>query len=320
VFGWQKQGRSRMARYRTALPQLSDGIFLSYVGMETDLIFNRGIDLPGFASFPLLESDEGRDILRSYLADQVNLAKQTGVGVLLESPTWIANRDRSAGIGYKPEHLLKLNDAAIKLMAKVRDLHGDLPTILSAVVGPRGDAYAPANQMTAIEAENYHAEQIEVLSRTDADLISAHTICYTEEAIGIVRASQRYDMPVAISFTVETNGCLPTGMALKDAIEIVDEATNAGASYFLINCAHPDHFSHILTNEPWLNRLKGVIVNASRCSHEELDEAEQLDDGNPKELGEQLGSLHKSFPHFSIFGGCCGTDMRHMKHIASAVV
>ncbi len=147
-----------MAKYRTALPQLSDGIFLSYVGMETDLIFSRGIDLPGFASFPLLESDEGCEILTNYLADQVNMAKQTGVGVLLESPTWVANRDRGAAIGYKPEHILRLNDAAIKLMAKVRDQHGDLPTILSAQLGTRGDAYAPANQMTAIEAENYHAE------------------------------------------------------------------------------------------------------------------------------------------------------------------
>lgn len=308
-----------MAKYRTALPQLSDGIFLSYVGMETDLIFNHGIDLPNFASFPLLESDDGREILRRYLADQINLAKQTGIGVLLESATWMANRDRGAAVGYTPKRISMLNDEAIKLMAEVRDQHGDLPTILSAQVGPRGDSYAPANQMNATEAENYHAEQIEVFSGTDADLISAFTLCYAEEAVGIVRASQRYDMPVAVSFTVETNGCLPTGMTLRDAVETVDEATSEGASYFLINCAHPDHFKHILSNEPWMNRLKGVIVNASRCSHAELDEAEHIDDGNPKELGEQLGSLRKDFPHFSIFGGCCGTDMRHMEHIASTV-
>jgi len=308
-----------MAKYRTALPQLSDGIFLSYVGLGTDLIFNRGIDLPGFACFPLLESDEGREILRNDYADQINLAKQTGVGVLLDSPTWAANHDRGAAIGYTPKRILKLNDEAIKLISKVRDQHGDLPTVLNAEVGPRGDAYAPAEQMNAIEAEDYHAKQIQVLSGTDADLITAYTLCYSEEAIGIVRASQRYDMPIVVSFTVETNGCLPTGMTLRDAIEIVDEATNAGASYFMINCAHPDHFSHILSDEPWMNRLRGAIVNASRCSHEELDEAEQLDDGDPVELGEQLGSLHKSFPNFSIFGGCCGTDMRHMRHIASAV-
>jgi homocysteine S-methyltransferase len=289
---------------------------LSYVGMETDLIFNRGIDLPGFASFPLLESDEGCEILMNYLADQVILAKQAGVGVLLESPTWVANRDRGAAIGYTPERILKLNDAAIKLMAKVRDLHGDLPTILSAQVGTRGDAYAPVNQMTAIEAENYHAEQIEVLSKTDADLISAFTICYTEEAIGIVRASQRYDMPVVVSFTVETNGCLPTGVALKDAIIAVDEATDAAAIYFMVNCAHPDHFSDVLVDEPWFQRVKGFVVNASRCSHAELDEAEALDDGDPVELGVQLADLRRKFSHISILGGCCGTDVRYMKSLA----
>ncbi len=252
----------------------------------------------------------------NYLADQVILAKQAGVGVLLESPTWVANRDRGAAIGYTPERILKLNDAAIKLMAKVRDLHGDLPTILSAQVGTRGDAYAPVNQMTAIEAENYHAEQIEVLSKTDADLISAFTICYTEEAIGIVRASQRYDMPVVVSFTVETNGCLPTGVALKDAIIAVDEATDAAAIYFMVNCAHPDHFSDVLVDEPWFQRVKGFVVNASRCSHAELDEAEALDDGDPVELGVQLADLRRKFSHISILGGCCGTDVRHMKSLA----
>ena len=142
-----------MAKYRTALPQLSDGIFLSYVGIGTDLIFNRGIDLPGFACFPLLESDEGREILRNNCADQINLAKQTGVGVLLESPTWAANRDRGAAIGYTPERILKLNEEAIKLISKARDQHGDLPTVLNAQVGPRGDAYAPPGICTTASPE-----------------------------------------------------------------------------------------------------------------------------------------------------------------------
>lgn len=305
-----------MAKYRSALPQLGEGIFVCYTGMETDLIFNRGIDLPGFASYPLLETEEGRETLRGYYAQLIDMAQQMGVGALLESVTWVANRDRGSAIGYSPETLRELNIAAIDLTARVREEKGDLPTVLSAQMGPRGDGYAPTERMTAGEAETYHAEQMETLSETEADLVSAFTLCYPEEATGIVRAGQQFDMPVAIAFTVETDGRLPTGMPLKQAIETVDNATDGGAAYFLVNCAHPDHFSGVLADEQWMQRLRGVVANASRCSHAELDEAEELDDGDPDELGVLVGGLRKKFPHFTVVGGCCGTDIRHLRRIA----
>lgn len=305
-----------MATYRTALPQLDQGVFVCYTGMETDLIFNRGVDLPGFASYPLLETKEGRETLCGYYAQLIDMAKEMGVGVLLESPTWVANRDRGSGIGYRPEKLRELNQAAIDLIARVREEKGDLPTLLSAQMGPRGDGYAPTEQMDPDEAESYHTEQMEVLSQTAADLVSAFTLCYPEEAIGIIRAGQRFDMPVAIAFTVETDGCLPTGMPLKKAVETVDDATDRGAAYFLINCAHPDHFRNVLTDEPWMQRLRGIVVNASRCSHAELDDAEELDSGDPDELGVLVGVLRKNYPHFSVIGGCCGTDMHHLRKMA----
>lgn len=203
-------------------------------------------------------------------------------------------------------------------MVQVRDSYGDLPTIISANVGPRADAYAPAEQMSPDEAEDYHTEQIRTLADTEVDLISGYTVAYPEEAIGMVRAARRNKLPVVIAFTVEIDGCLPTGLPLGEAIEIVDEATDKYASYFMINCAHPDHFKKALTDEPWMIRLKGVVANASRCSHAELDEAEVLDDGNPEELGNQLAEIHRIHPNISILGGCCGTDMRHMSSIAQA--
>ncbi|MGD2272847.1 MAG: homocysteine S-methyltransferase family protein, partial [Desulfobacterales bacterium] len=178
---------------------------------------------------------------------------------------------------------------------------------------------APTKRMTADEAETYHAEQMETLSQTDADLVSAFTLCYPEEAIGIVRAGKRFEMPVAIAFTVETDGRLPTGMSLKEAIETVDDAAGGAAAYFLINCAHPDHFSGVLADEPWIQRLRGVVANASRCSHAELDGSEELDEGDPGELGDLVGALCKKFPHFTVVGGCCGTDMRHLQRIVEQV-
>lgn len=307
-----------MAKDQRAFLSADTDLFLAYVGMETDLIFNRGVDLPGFASYPLLQSTDGRDLLKSYMTDMVTLAKDTGTGVILESPTWVANRDRAAGIGYTPDALIALNQQAIALMDDVRAANGDVPTIINANLGPRDDAYEPSDQMTAEEAEHYHSEQISTLAETDVDVISGYTLAYPEEAIGIVRAARRFDLPVVIAFTVETDGKLPTGVSLARAISDVDAATDDYATYFMINCAHPEHFVSVLEDAPWMQRIKGLVANASRCSHAELDEAEELDDGDPTELGKQLSDIRRRFPHIQVLGGCCGTDMRHMAQIATA--
>ncbi len=308
-----------MATYRSNLPQIKSGIFLVYTGMETDLIFKQGVDLPGFASYPLLESDEGRAWLKSYFSNMIEIGTALDCGVILESPTWVANRDRAGEIGYSPKQLRDLNIRAIELMSEVRKNTADLPTLLSGNVGPSDDAYAPSDQMSSKQAEDYHAEQIATLAETEVDLISGHTIAYPAEAIGIVRAANQFDLPVIIAFTVETDGHLPTGTPLSEAIAEVDAATDGYASYFMIICAHPEHFQDVLTGEPWMQRLKGLVVNASRCSHAELDNAEELDSGDPVELGHQLAEIRRMQPQINIVGGCCGTDMRHISQIAKAV-
>lgn len=298
------------------LPHQSDMIFLAYTGMETDLIFNKGVDLPGFASYPLLESEDGRQILIDYCREQMQVARDNGAGVILESPTWVANRDRGAPLGYGVDRLQELNREAIALITQIRDAEGDLPTIISLNIGPRDDAYAPSEQMTVEEAEDYHAEQIGAVAGSGIDVVSAYTLAYPAEAIGIATAARKHGYPVVISFTVETDGRLPTGARLGEAITEVDAATDGYVSYYMINCAHPDHFSGSLDDGPWMQRLRGVVVNASRCSHAELDEAEKLDDGNPDELGMQVAEIRQRFPQINVVGGCCGTDMRHLARIA----
>jgi homocysteine S-methyltransferase len=305
-----------MAIHRNDLPQLNGDLYVAYTGMETDLMFTQSVDLPGFASYPLLESEEGRTQLKGYFRDLIAVGEEHGIGVILESPTWVANRDRGAAIGYAPAQLIDLNKQAIAHMCDARDELGDLPTVISANIGPRADAYAPDEQMSAEEAEVYHTEQISALAETDVDVISGYTLAYPAEAIGIVRAAKRFGLPVVIAFTVETDGRLPTGASLKKAITEVDSATDGYAAYFMINCAHPDHFGNVLTDGPWMLRVRGIVANASRCSHAELDEAEELDDGNPVELGQQLAEIRRRFPRISVLGGCCGTDMRHMSSIA----
>ena len=298
-------------------------MFLTYTGMETDLLFTKGVALPGFASYPLLDHAEGRALLRQYYNDMIQLGATHGVGVILESATWVASRDRGAALGHSPEDLQSKNRAALVLMDQIRTEHSGGPIVLSANIGPRADAYAPASQMTVNEAAQYHAEQIKTLSGTPADMISAYTIAYPEEAIGMVMAARKYAVPIVVAFTVEVDGRLPTGVPLGEAIMQVDNATDHYASYFMINCAHPDHFDFVLSPDPqtapWKTRLKGLVANASRCRHAELDEATTLDDGNPKELAAQLSALHRAHPTLTVLGGCCGTDMRHMTAIAERV-
>ena len=305
-----------MSKYRNSLPQLEEKIYLAYAGMETDLIFNHGIDLPGFAGYKLLESEDGQQRFYSYCQKLVSLSKKFNYGVILESPTWVGNRDRGAEIGNLPQKLASLNRLGVEMISQARDEFGDLPTVLSCSVGPRDDGYNPTNFMTALEAEQYHSEQINWVVDTNVDMINAVTLSYPEEAIGIINASRKVNLPCAIGFTVETNGHLSNGESVEAAIEKTDKATAQGASYYIINCAHPDHFSDVLNQNPWMNRLRGVIVNASRCSHAELDESEILDDGDLNELGQQVANINSNHPQVTVLGGCCGTDLRHMEEIA----
>ena len=312
-----------MARYRGRLPQLGGGVFLTDSGLETDLIFNRGFELPHFAAFVLLADEAGRDVLRAYFLDHAGIAREAGAGFLLESVTWRANPDWGERLGYTPEALVAANEQAVVTLADLRDEVGEEagPVVVSGCVGPRGDGYSPGELMTAEEAQHYHASQVATFAATEADLVHAMTITYPAEAVGIVRAAGAARIPAAISFTVETDGRLPDGTPLADAIAAVDDATGSAAAYFGVNCAHPTHFAGVL--EPgaaWTARVRSIRANASTRSHAELDEAEELDAGDPEELGNEYQQLRSRHPTLCVLGGCCGTDARHVRSVASACV
>ncbi len=257
-------------RYRDALPQLGDKLFLTDGGLETTLIFIDKIDLPHFASVALMKSGEGRDRLRAYYRRYASIARESDAGFIFESPTWRASRDWAEKLGVTPKELRRLNRKSIAMLATLRDeldAKGAPPMVISGCLGPRGDGYNPGIKMSAAEAEDYHSEQVEAFRDTEADMVTAITMNYAEEAIGIARATDAAGMPVAISFTLETDGKLPTGQTLKDAILAVDRATGAAPAYYMINCAHPTHFSNALeAGEPWVKRIRGLRANASKMS------------------------------------------------------
>ena len=310
-----------MAKYRDNLPQLGDKPFLTDAGMETYLVFHKEIDLPEFAAFPLLATHWGQEAIIEYTRKFVETAVQKKVGFILEAPTWRANPDWVEKLNYSHGEGDALNRKGVALMAKLRDQFDTLtsPMVISGCIGPRGDGYRVDQAMTVEQAKAYHSVQIKTFADTEADMVTTFTLNYVEEAVGVVKAAQEVGIPVVIGFTLETDGKLPSGQELSAAIEQVDAETDTYAAYFMINCAHPTHFESVLAGDhDWKRRIKAVRGNASICSHAELDEAEELDEGNPEQLAKDYQRLQKVLPDLSIYGGCCGTDHRHVSKIAEA--
>jgi homocysteine S-methyltransferase len=311
-----------MSRYRQRLPQLQGELFLSDGGIETTLIFYEGVQLPCFASFVLLGDASGTGVLRRYFARYGDLARAENMGLVLETPTWRANPDWAAKVGYPPRALAGVNRRAVELLLEIRGAYetARTPIVISGNLGPRGDGYVADARMSVAEAEAYHRPQIESFAATEADMVAAFTMNYVEEAVGIVRASAIAMMPVAISFTVETDGRLPSGMPLGNAIAATDEATGGYPAYYMINCAHPSHLADVFERPAgWQDRIRGLRANASRRSHKELDESTDLDAGDPEELGREYRELRSVLANLSVVGGCCGTDHRHVAAIARAM-
>ena len=298
-------------------------LFLTDAGLETDILFNRGIDLPHFASITLLQTGDGKRALEDYYRGFLDLAQRMGTGLVLESATWRSSPDWAEPLGMTLKELDSLNADAISMLMALRDEYQSdaNPIIVSGCIGPRGDGYDPGRIMSVDEAQAYHAHQAQIFQSAGVDMIAAITMTNIPEATGLARAAKARDLPVAISFTVETDGNLPTGDSLADAVAAVDEATGGYPAYYMINCAHPTHFAGALEQgAPWTGRIRGVRANASTCSHAELDAMTELDIGDPADLAARHKTLIERFPHITVLGGCCGTDLRHVTAIAEACV
>lgn len=306
--------------HRTPFPS-TETVVVTDAGLETWLSFDRGFELPAFAAYPLAGTDDGRAALTEYYGHYVKIAEALDAALVLDAPTWRANPDWAATLGHDQARLGQLLAASVDVVDRVRaGWRGKQPFLVGGAVGPRGDGYQLDALMSADEAEAYHSFQIGALSGTAIDVVTAMTLGYAEEAIGITRAARRAGLPVVIAFTVETDGTLPSGMALGDAIVATDRATGGYPTHYMVNCAHPTHFAHVLRDgAPWTARIGGIRANASSLSHAELDEALELDRGDTEDLAARYVELRDLLPSLHVVGGCCGTDHHHVEAIATAV-
>lgn len=313
-----------MCTHSAHLPQHHDEtLYLTDGGIEATLIFHEGFDLPYFAAFPLLRDERGRAALRRYYTPYLEIARARQTGFVLESATWRASTDWGAMLGYTQQDLDAVNASAIGLLHELRADYAPTvsPIVVSGCIGPRGHGYDAGQLMTATEAQTFHARQVDVFAKAGVDIVTAITMTNVPEALGVVQAARAAGLPVAIAFTVETDGRLPTGQSLRDAVRTVDAETDAAPAYYMINCAHPMHFAHVLERHGgWTSRIRGLRANASMRSHAELDTAPDLDAGDPDDLAARYAAILEQFPHINVLGGCCGTDARHLTRICEAAL
>lgn len=290
----------------TTVPWLTDG------GLETDLIFSQGIDLPDFAAFPLLGTPQGKAALARYFTVFLSLARGHGAGFVLDTPTWRAGQVWGERLGLDHDAVTRVNADAVRFARGLRDQWADLPVVINGVVGPSGDGYRAAAELSAWHARMAHTVQVEALARAGADMVTATTMTHAAEAIGIAGAAAAAGLPCVVSFTVETDGRLPSGQPLEDAIYDLEELETPPL-WYMVNCAHPDHFGTLFDPaQDWVQRIGGIRANASRLSHAELDQSTELDDGDPQEFGALYADLAARLPRLRVIGGCCGTDHRHV--------
>ena len=308
-----------MALTTNPLHSLRSTRFIADGGLETSLIFLQGLELPHFAAFPLIDDEAGRSALAEYYAPYLLLAGERQLGLVLDTPTWRANPDWASLVGYDRDALDRVNRDAVAFVRRLAEGTDIGCVLINGAVGPRGDGYVVGATMNVTEAANYHALQVRALAEAGVDLVTATTMNYVEEALGVARACEAAGVPFAIGFTVETDGRLPSGQTLRSAIEAVD--AQASPEYFMVNCAHPTHFSHVLDEGgEWLARIVVVRANASTMSHAELDEAEHLDRGDIPGLFDEYVSLGRVLPELRVVGGCCGTDHEHVAAISRALL
>ncbi len=303
------------ANFRTFIA--SDQPWVADGGLETDLIFSYGLDLPHFASFHVFDTTEGRATLARYYDRYIDIARRAGTGFVLDTATWRSGAYWPDIVGRSLADIEAATREAVRFAHATRARHSGVPMVINGAVGPAGDGYAPDRLYTPDAAEAVHAHQIGWMADEGIEMVSAVTMTHPGEAIGIVRSAQGNGLPVVVSFTTETDGRLPNGQSVADAIAETDAATGGAPVFYMINCAHPDHFAGVLAGG-WVSRIGGIRANASRMSHAELNEAEELDAGNPEEFGHLYGALFRKLPQLRVMGGCCGTDHRHIEQVCLA--
>ena len=299
--------------------QTSDVLYLTEGGTETEIMYKFGHELPHFAVFPLLENPMAVRDLQNIFEKYLDVVAQSGFTALMSGLDYRASPDWAQLLGYSKNGLAEMQHRSIEFLRNVaKPYEAQINNIFFAgIVGPRGDAYLLNKTITAEESEDYHSVQLQNLKAAQVDFVWVATFNNVPEAIGLSRAAAHIGLPICISFTLDSSYRLRSGPTLKEAIQTVDNETkHHRPDCFGINCSHPLEFEPALENGSWIKRIRSIRPNAAMMEKISLCKLGHLEDGNPTELGGQLGSLAERYPHIDMWGGCCETWETHLKEIA----
>jgi homocysteine S-methyltransferase len=301
--------------------QTSRHYYMCEGGTETEIMYKHGFDFPHFAVFELLNDPKAVAALTGMYRQYFEVVAKYKMSALVGGLDYRASPDWGALLGYSAEGLADINHRCIDFLRNIsKEYTAEIDNILvQGLIGPRGDAYNANHSITENEAQDYHSVQLETLKSTDIDLVSALTFNSIPESIGVARAAADLNIPLCISLSLDSSSKLNTGPTLGEAIETIDAATKSSAAFYMINCVHPLEYAPALKAESWMKRIRGVRPNASVMDKMSLCKIGHLEDGNPIELGQQVGDLIHRYPHMDIYGGCCGTWDAHLDQIAQNV-
>lgn len=303
-------------------PQREGIFYLTEGGQETEAQYRHGHDLPEFAMYPLLDDAKAMADLKAMYCRVLDVAAEHGFAAMISGLDYRGSPDWAEKLGYSREGLADALERSIAFLREVaQPYRGEIANILiGGQVGPRGDAYSLNRTITADEAEDYHSFQLGVLKRADVDFVWAATFNNIPEAVGVARAAARIGVPLKIAFTLDSDHRLKSGPSLKEAIERVDAETGESRpDFYGINCSHPLEFEPALEPGDWILRIRSLRPNASAKDKIDLCKIGHIEDGDPVDLGQRIGSLARRYPHIDIFGGCCGTWAPHLDEIARNV-
>ncbi|MEM6577429.1 MAG: homocysteine S-methyltransferase family protein [Pseudomonadota bacterium] len=301
---------------------MNDQIFLTEGGTETEIMFRHGFDFPQFAVFELLKDPEATAVLRDMYRRLLDVIAASGCNAHLAGLDYRASPDWGAVLGYSPEGLAEVQARCIDFLREVsRPYESRIPEIrIAGGIGPRGDAYELNEAITEETAEDYHSVQLETLKALGVTEVWGATFNNVPEAVGLARAAHRLGLRLCLSFTLTAENRLRSGPSLKEAIEATDQrAGTARPDHYGLNCSHPLEFLPALEPGDWIERLRNIRPNAAAMDKIALCKLNHLEDGDPVELGQQIGDLARRYPHIDTFGGCCGCWETHLREMANGV-
>ena len=267
---------------------------------------------PRLENATLIYDVDGKRALREIYSGYIDIACEAGLPINIATPTWRANRERvlEAVIG-------NINRDAVRFLSDLRNEWDEFSSriFIGGLIGCKNDCYKPAEGLPPDKAYSFHSWQIEQLAKENIDYLMAATVPAIPEAVGMALAMQKTKIPYFISFVINRAGKILDGSSLRTAFDRIDAECTIPPVGYMINCAYPSFLNAPAQPESVLRRLLGFQGNASSLDHAELDGSLSLQSDTLEDWGDRMVALNK-IHGIKILGGCCGTDVSHLKYLA----